>query len=188
MKRIVGDQSAPHQAPQRLDRLAGIAAAYSLMQRVEEACARGLKHGKQLFFALGQRFNQRPLLREQRQLVGEKKRDAPVALADRLHARPRHFARGNQRIEASRRILRNARRQNRALHQRCGQRRALQTLDRIQQPSRFPCPLRRGASSPCQCVRKRASVCCSTGSTSRRSLASDLRRISRSISASHHSR
>ena len=44
------------------------------------------------------------------------------------------------------------------------------------------------SSNPCQWVRKRASVCCSTGSTSRRSLASDLRRIWRRISASHHSR
>ena len=70
---------------------------------------------------------------------------------------------------------------------RSGQGRALQRFDRVEQRVEIG-RSRRGESRPCQCVRKRASVCCSTGSTSRRSLASDLRRICRKISASHHSR
>ena len=47
---------------------------------------------------------------------------------------------------------------------------------------------RRGCTTPCQRVNSRASVACSTGSTSLRSFASDRRRIVRSTSWSHHSR
>ena len=93
MERVVGDEAAPDQAPKRIDGLAGIAAADGLMQRVEEAGAGGLENGQQFFFALGERFNERAVLREQRQLVGEKKGDAAVALADAARRRPRPLRR-----------------------------------------------------------------------------------------------
>jgi hypothetical protein len=158
------------------------------MQRIEEAGAGGFKHSDQFFFALVSGSTSGRCCASSGSLSAKKQRDAPIALADRLDAGPGHFARGNQRIEAGRRILRNARRQDRALDQRRRQRRALQTFDRIEQRVEISMAAAPRRSSPCQCVRKRASVCCSTGSTSRRSLASDLRRIRRSISASHHSR
>ena len=131
-------------------RLAGIAAADGLMQRIEEARAGRFKHSEQFFFALGERFDERPLLREQRQLVGKEKRDAAVALADRLDAGPRHFAGGNQRVEAGGCVVGDARGQNRSLKQRCGQRRALQVLDRIEQriEMRRPAAARREQALP----------------------------------------
>ena len=74
------------------------------------------------------------LLREQRQFVSEEQRYASVALADRLHAGPCHFARGNQRVEAARRVICNARRQTPDVSsKRRRNRRSLQVFDRIQQ-------------------------------------------------------
>ena len=71
MQRVVGHKPAPHQAPQRLNRLAGIARAHCLMQRIEEARSRSLKHRKQFLLALGERLNQWPLLRKQREFIGQ---------------------------------------------------------------------------------------------------------------------
>jgi diguanylate cyclase (GGDEF)-like protein len=56
---------------------------------------------------------------------------------------------------------------------------------RARRPARRP---RRSAGMPCHAGRKRASASGSTGSTSRRSAASDRRRSWRSTSTSHHSR
>ncbi len=72
-------------------------------------------------------------MRQQRQLVGEKQRDAAVALADRLYAGPRHFAGGDERVEPGGRVIGNARGQNRSLQQRSRQRCALQVFNRIEQ-------------------------------------------------------
>ena len=189
MQRVVGDKAAPDQAPQCVDRFSGIAAAGRLMQRVKEAGAGRFENRKQFFFALGQRLGARALLSEQRKLVREKECDAAVALANRIDAGPGDFACRDQRIETGRFVSGDARRKNRGLEQ---------AMPESVHPAGFR--WRRAehrdahgnfaaaTSSPCQCVRKRASVCCSTGSTSRRSLASDLRRICRRISVSHHSR
>ena len=137
VQRIVGNNPSPHQAPERVDRLARIAAARCLVQRIEETRARGFEHCEQFFLALAERvkirIGLRPSLRQQRQLVGKKQRDAPVALADRLHPGPRHLARRDQRIEPGRREIGNARGQYRRFHERCWQRRALQVLNRIEQ-------------------------------------------------------
>ena len=54
-------------------------------------------------------------------------------LAERIESAPHNFARGDQRVEIGRRILLQARRQNRRLHQRCRQRRSLQVFDRVEQ-------------------------------------------------------
>ena len=133
VQRIVGDEAAPDQAPERIDGFAGIAAADGLMQRIEEAGAGGFEDGKKLLFALGERLGERPLLRQQRQLVGEIKSDAAIAFADGLDAGPCHFARGDQRVEAGRIVAGNARGQDGRFKQRCGNGRALQALDGIEQ-------------------------------------------------------
>ena len=72
------------------------------------------------------------------------------------------------------------------------------SVSRIEAGSGAPCRFsitsssasspRRGCTTPCHRVNSRASVLCSTGSTSFRNRASDLRRIVRSTSSSHHSR
>ena len=53
VQRVVGDEAAPDQAPERIDGFAGIAAANGLMQRIEEAGAGGFEDGEKLFFLLG---------------------------------------------------------------------------------------------------------------------------------------
>ena len=133
VERIVGDEAAPDQAPESVDRFAGIAAAHGLMQRIEEAGAGGFEHGEQLFFALGEGLDNGPLLREQGQLVGEEERDAAVAFADGLDAGPGHFAGGDQRVEAGGVIVGDARGQDGRLEQRCGKGRALQAFNGIEQ-------------------------------------------------------
>src|ERR1035441_9061200 len=155
MQRVVGDKAAPHQTPQRLDRLTWIASTCGLMKRVEETGTGRFENSKQLFFTLRERLRQRPLLRQQRQLVGKKQRDASVAFANRLHSRPGNFAGRNQRVKTRRVIVRNARRQNRRLHQRCRQRRSLQALDSIKKRIEvgvtqitMTCPTRREQSHP----------------------------------------
>jgi hypothetical protein len=103
------------------------------MQRVKETGAGGLKHGKQFFFALGERFGDGAALREKGELVGKKEGDAAVALADRFHTCPCYLARGYQRVEAGWIVGGNACRQDGSLDQRRGQRRTLQALDGIEE-------------------------------------------------------
>ena len=139
MQRIVRDQPTPHQAPQRINRLAWEppvslrAAANCLVQRIKKARPRRLQHRQQLLLPFFQRLRLRPRLRQQRHLVRKKQRNPSIAFANRLHPRPRHLARRNQRIQPARRILPNPRRQDPAFHQRRRQRRTLQALNRIQQ-------------------------------------------------------
>ena len=136
VQRIVGDEAAPDEAPEGIDGFAGIAAADGLMQRVEEAGAGGFKHGEELFFALGERFRDWPLLRQQGQFVGKKESDAAVAFADGLDAGPGHFAGGDQGIETGGIVAGDARGQDGRFKQRCGQRRALQAFDGVEQARR----------------------------------------------------
>ena len=133
VERVVGDEAAPDQAPEGIDGFAGIAAAEGLMERIEEAGAGGFEHGEQLFFALGERVDERALLGEERQLVGEEEGDAAVALADGFDAGPGDFAGGDERVEAGGRVVGDARGKDGGLDQRCGQRRALQALDGVEQ-------------------------------------------------------
>src|SRR6185369_4482182 len=88
MKRIVGDKTAPDEAPKGVDRLTWITAARGLVQRVEEIRTGRFEHCEKFLFALGQGFEQGPLLRQQGKLVGEEKCDAPVPFPDRLNASP----------------------------------------------------------------------------------------------------
>ena len=170
VKRIVGDEAAPDEAPEGIDRFAGIAAADGLMEWIEEAGAGGFEDCEKLFFALGERFDDGPLLREQGQLVGKEKCDAAIAFADGLDAGPGNFAGSNEGVEAgwSYPEMRAGRMDDSSSDAGIGAPCRLSIASRS--ASRCAGPLRRGASRPCQWVRKRASVCCSTGSTSRRSL------------------
>src|SRR5579871_2791004 len=108
MQRIIGDKTAPYQAPQRVNRLAGITAANRLMQRIEEAGACRFKNCENLLLTLGERLDDWALLRQQRQLVGEKECDTSVAFTERLHACPCDFACSNQRIEPGGVVARDA--------------------------------------------------------------------------------
>src|ERR1700722_14194173 len=95
MQRGVGDEPAPDQAPQRFNRLAGVAAAQCGVERIEETCAGGFKKGENFLFALREWVREWPLLRKEGQLVSEKQGDAAVPFADGLDTRPRHFARSD---------------------------------------------------------------------------------------------
>ena len=108
VERVVGDEAAPDEAPEGLDGFAGIASACGLMQRIEEAGAGGFENGEEFFFALGERFDDGALLREEGQLVGEEEGDAAVALADGLDAGPGNFAGGDERVEAGGRVVGDA--------------------------------------------------------------------------------
>jgi len=191
MQRIVRDQPTPHQAPQRINRLAWEppvslrAAANCLVQRIKKARPEDSSTASS--------FSSRSFSGSGCGLgcassgIWSARNSAilPSRSPNRLHPRPRHLARRNQRISPP----------GAYSPIRAGKI-PLSTSDAV---SGAPCKLsiassahpgspapRRQHTLP---VRKnRASVCCSTGSTSLRSRASDFRLISRSISASHHSR
>ena len=95
MERIIRDEAAPDQTPERFDRLARIACAGGLVKWIEEACTGGLENGKEFFFSLRERINDGPLLCEEGQLVREEESDAAIALANGLDAGPGNFAGGN---------------------------------------------------------------------------------------------
>ena len=67
-------------------------------------------------------------------MVGQIERDAAVAIAERLDADPHDLSRRHQRVEVSRRVVGDARRQDVELEERRDERHALQLLDRIEQP------------------------------------------------------
>ncbi len=133
MQRIVGDEAAPDQAPQRVDRFAGIAAADGLVERIEEAGARRFKNREQLFFALRQWFDDGARLGEQGQLVGKIQGDAAVAFAERLDAGPGHFTGGDERVETGGLVPCDARGQNRRFEQGSRERGSLEAFDGIEQ-------------------------------------------------------
>ena len=133
VERIVGDEAAPDEAPQRVDGFAGIAAADGLVQRVEEAGAGGFENGEEFFFALGEWLAMRSLLGQQGQLVGKVEGDAAVAFADGLNAGPGHFAGGDECVETGWIVAGNARGQDGRLEQRGGNGRALQVFDGVEQ-------------------------------------------------------
>ena len=56
VQRVVGDEAAPDQAPERVEGFSGIASADALMQRIEEAGAGGFEDREDFFFALGEGF------------------------------------------------------------------------------------------------------------------------------------
>ena len=62
MERIVGDEAAPDEAPERIDRFTGIAGADGLMQRIEETGAGRFEDGQEFLFTLGAWLTLRPLL------------------------------------------------------------------------------------------------------------------------------
>ena len=123
--------------------------------------------------------------RQQRQPVGPVQRDSrrrPGRATRGRSRRPRRPRRARRAAAAS---TRHPRRQNVAFEHAGRQRRALQLGDDFREP--VDAAVRR-SPTPCQRGRKRASACGSTGSISRRSLASERRRSSRSTSGWHHSR
>src|SRR5579862_1120901 len=132
VKRVVGDEAAPDQAPKRIDGLAGITSASRLVQRIKKAGAAALECSDQLLFALRERFCDGPFLNQKRKLVGQKQPNASVALAERFNTRPGHFAGSNQRIEPRGIIAGNTRRKNGGLEKRRGNRRSLQIFDGIE--------------------------------------------------------
>ena len=90
------------------------------------------------------------LLREEGQLVGEEESDAAVALANGLNAGPGDFAGGDQRVEAGRSVVGDARGQDGRLEERCGERRALQAFNGVEQgvEMRVPAVPRRKQALP----------------------------------------
>ena len=133
MKRIIGDETAPDETPERVDRLTGITAARRLVQWVEEIRASRFEHSKKFLFALGQRLDQGPHLRQQGKFIGEEKCDAPVPFPYRLNASPGYLACRDEGVQAGRIVSRNACRENRSLKQRRGQRCPLQAFDGVKQ-------------------------------------------------------
>ncbi len=84
-------------------------------------------------------------LRQQRQLVGKKERNATIPLAQGLDARPGHFSGRNESVESRRLVSAHARREDCRLEQGSRQRRALQVLNSVEQnvQVRMPHPSRR---------------------------------------------
>ena len=82
-------------------------------------------------------------------MIRKIKRDAAVAVANRLHADPDNFAGGCEGVEISRVVAVDPRGQDLRLQNRCGERRALQLFDGIQKgigavpPQNQTLPLRR---------------------------------------------
>src|SRR5215475_13949403 len=68
-----------------------------------------------------------------RQVLRQVESDAAVALANAFHAYPHHLARGHQRIEIARRVIRDASRQNLTFEFRSRQCCTLENADRIEQ-------------------------------------------------------
>ena len=136
---IVGQHTPPHQAPESVERFAGIAAAGGLLNLLKERSSMRLQ----------ERNDRRlPLLhfcslfpdpcslrhRPQRfQLLRQIQPNPSVALANRVEADPVHLARRNQGVEIGGAIAADARGKNLRLQNGRGQRRALQVLDRVQQ-------------------------------------------------------
>ena len=171
----------------RIDGLAGIASAHGLVQRIEETRSRRFKNGDQLLSRAHSAAQSRAAIAKAKAACRREKARCARRARRSVPRPPRSPRRPQSACPAPQ------------AHTRQGApaRSQLSTSDAgngapcrlsIASSSASRCAPRRGVSSPCQCVRNRASVCCSTGSTSRRSLASDLRRIWRRISASHHSR
>jgi hypothetical protein len=100
VERVVGDETAPDEGPKRVNGFAGIAAAGSLMERVEEAGSGGFEDGEELFFALGERLGDGAALGQERKTVGEEESYAAVALAHWLDAGPGDLAGGEESVQA----------------------------------------------------------------------------------------
>ena len=103
------------------------------MHWIEEAGSGGFENRKDFLFAFGERFGKWALLSEQWQLVGEKKSDASVALADGIDSGPRNFTRGDQRVQPCRFISGNACGKDGGFEQRRRNGSALQAFDGIEQ-------------------------------------------------------
>src|SRR5262249_31725321 len=109
MKRVVGNETAPRQVPQRSDGLCRVAATRGVMERAEKRRAvraktiedRGLAGIELVHLKVDTTYTgrsvrlQADLWRHQlRQLVGKIQRDSAVAIAERFDADPDHFAGG----------------------------------------------------------------------------------------------
>ncbi len=134
MKRIVGDQTAPDQTPQGVDRLAGITAAGRLVQWIEETGSRRFEHSEKFLFALGQRLDQVAAAAPASGSLSARKRAmrpsrSPIGSTPAQVTSPAAI----ESVEAGGIVPRNARGKNRSLEQRCGQRCALQAFDGIKQ-------------------------------------------------------
>ena len=121
---------------------------------------------------------------EQAGLVAEGQPDAAVRGADGAGAHPHHLAGGAQRVEVGRLVLGQPGAEHVALEHRGQERRALQLGHHLDEGV-DPAPV---GPDALPAGRKRARATASTGSTSRRSAASERRRSWRSTSSSHHSR
>src|ERR1700691_2578139 len=53
VKRVIGDEAAPDEAPERIDGFARIASPDGLMERIVKAGARGLEDGEKFRFLFG---------------------------------------------------------------------------------------------------------------------------------------
>ena len=78
--------------------------------------------------------------RSRADVVGQVEREPAVPVAERLDAAPHDFARRGQRVEIGRVVALDARREDLALEDRGGHRRALQVLDRSSSASRPGAP------------------------------------------------
>ena len=120
--------------------------------------------------------------------------DPAVVAAEAPPPHPGDLAHRAELVEQARLVARDPGRQHVPLQDRRRDRQAGQLVDDLGQALQGgrPAERRRGrsptAATPCHAGRNRASAAGSTGSTSRRSRASDRRRSSRSTSGSHHSR
>ena len=128
-------QPLPDQAPQRVDRALGKAAAGALVNGGEERGPLRLAGSPAPPARAGRAPPPRASrgLVQPRQPVGEVQRHPAVARAQRRDPHPDDLARRRQRVEIAGQIPLDPRRQDLALQRRRGQRHALQLLDRVEQ-------------------------------------------------------
>jgi hypothetical protein len=115
VKGVIGHQAAPHQVPQGIKGFARVSSADCFVQLRKEggAGANQLLHEGELTRAqrvfrrrLGTRGQQEP------EFIGQEQGDAPIVLAQRVEPDPGYLARGNQSVQATRRIVRQTRRED----------------------------------------------------------------------------
>ena len=181
---VVGDDPGPDEIPERVDDVLREAAAAGGVDGGEERGARRCRCSTMAAWS-PVRSGGVDRRHERAQVIREVQRDAAVAIAERFDAQPHHLARSHEEVEVAGAVALDARRQHLGLEHRHREAARPAAARWRRAARRAPA---RGRTTPCHTVASRPSASVSTGSTSRRSRASDRWRNVRSTPVSHHSR
>ena len=186
-QRVVGDLARPHEVPQRGEQLVVGGARRRRRGAGSRSWPRARRAARRIASCSapsGRSWTSQPGA-SSGELVGEAQPHPPVARADRAGADPHDLAR---RCTARRAAPAGSRRPAPASTSDSSVDATIGAPASRPSASTTASTPRRCGGMPCHAGRKRASASGSTGSTSRRSAASDRRRSWRSTSTSHHSR